>query len=154
MSYVAFSTTNSSINSYLLRILVDHWLKGRATPPTYPGKCDYFTPMCRTCKGYQGSFYGVTINYCNFDKQCVSQRTLAIDEFFQPHTAKRITEKSLYLNTLVQNQHKFHSYSQKMLQIRSRRLILWMLRQMSVQIVNLSWRTLTGTLINWCTSCQ
>ena len=48
---------------------------------------------CWTRKGYKGSFYGETINFYNFDKLCVSQRTLAIGEFCHPHTVKRITEK-------------------------------------------------------------
>lgn len=29
----------------------------------------------------------------NFDKQCVTQRTITIDEFHHPHTAERIIEK-------------------------------------------------------------
>ena len=48
---------------------------------------------CWTRKGYKGSFYGETINFYNFDKQCVTQRTIAIDEFHHPHTAERIIEK-------------------------------------------------------------
>ena len=36
---------------------------------------------CWTRKAYKGSFYGETINFYNFDKQCVTQRILAIDEF-------------------------------------------------------------------------
>ena len=48
---------------------------------------------CWTRKGYKGSFYGETINFYNFDKNCVSQRTLAIDDFHHPHTGERIIEK-------------------------------------------------------------
>ena len=33
------------------------------------------------------------LNFYNFDKQCVTQRTLAIDEFQHPHTAERMIDK-------------------------------------------------------------
>ena len=48
---------------------------------------------CWTRKSYKGSFYGETINFYNLDKQCVTQRTIAIDELHHQQTTEQTIEK-------------------------------------------------------------